>query len=153
MTPSYCRPLRHPWTNSPITTFAVKPSPKRSHSCCQTLTTQATKTNQEHDMTQYPPPRIAPAWDWLIATHSTKSSYRLILVPPAPLLFIVVVMVLSASSVEHIAGLVSFALLRSRGVYAVIGVALLFWMGKWRRETCYRLARLMLLAAIALIVW
>jgi cell division protein FtsW len=103
-------------------------------------------------MTQGPPPRVARAWDWLIGTHSKKSAYWLILGPTLALTFIGVVMVLSATSVEDIGGVGSFASLRSQGVYAVIGVALLFWMGKWRRETYYRLARLMLLVSIALLV-
>ena len=103
-------------------------------------------------MTQGPPPRVARAWDWLIGTHSKKSAYWLILGPSLALTFIGVVMVLSATSVEDIGGVGSFASLRSQGVYAVIGVALLFWMGKWRRETYYRLARLMLLVSIALLV-
>ena len=103
-------------------------------------------------MTTGPPPRVARAWDWLIGTHSKKSAYWLILGPTLALTFIGVVMVLSATSVEDIGGVGSFASLRSQGVYAVIGVALLFWMGKWRRETYYRLARLMLLVSIALLV-
>ncbi|HEY4577315.1 MAG TPA: putative peptidoglycan glycosyltransferase FtsW [Yaniella sp.] len=103
-------------------------------------------------MTQGPPPRVARAWDWLIGTHSKKSAYWLILGPTLALTFIGVVMVLSATSVEDIGGVGSFASLRSQGVYAVIGVALLFWMGKWRRETYYRLARLMLLVSIALLM-
>lgn len=102
-------------------------------------------------MSNGPTPRVARAWDWLTGTHSTKSAYWLILGPTLALTFIGVVMVLSASSVEDIGGAGSFASLRSQGVYAVIGVALLFWMGKWRRETYYRLARVILLLSIGLL--
>ena len=102
-------------------------------------------------MTNGPPPRVARAWDWLSGTHSKKSAYWLILGPTLALTFIGVVMVLSATSVEDIGGVGSFASLRSQGVYAVIGIALLFWMGTWRRETYYRLARVMLIASIVLL--
>lgn len=102
-------------------------------------------------MTNGPAPRVARAWDWLTGTHSTKSAYWMILGPTLALTFIGVVMVLSASSVEDIGGAGSFASLRSQGVYAVIGIILLFWMGKWRRETYHRLARLMLIASIVLL--
>ena len=102
-------------------------------------------------MTNGPAPRVARAWDWLTGTHSTKSAYWMILGPTLALTFIGVVMVLSASSVEYIGGAGSFASLKSQGVYAVIGVILLFWMGKWRRETYHRLARLMLVVSVVLL--
>lgn len=102
-------------------------------------------------MTNGPAPRVARAWDWLTGTHSTKSAYWMILGPTLALTFIGVVMVLSASSVEYIGGAGSFASLGSQGVYAVIGIILLFWMGKWRRETYHRLARLMLVVSIVLL--
>ncbi|HEY4559014.1 MAG TPA: FtsW/RodA/SpoVE family cell cycle protein, partial [Enteractinococcus sp.] len=103
-------------------------------------------------MTNGPPPRVARVWDWLTGTHSTKSAYWMILGPTLALTFIGVVMVLSASSVEYIGGAGSFASLRSQGVYAVIGIILLFWMGKWRRETYHRLARIMLIVSIGLLI-
>lgn len=103
-------------------------------------------------MTNGPTPRVARAWDWLTGTHSRKSAYWLILGPTIALTFIGVVMVLSASSVEFIGGQGSFASLSSQGLYAVVGIILLFWMGKWRRETYYKLAVIMLLASIALLV-
>src|SRR5690625_2821254 len=103
-------------------------------------------------MTNGPPPRVARAWDWLTGTHSTKSAYWLILGPTLALTFIGVVMVLSASSVEDIGGAGSFSSLKSQGLYAVIGIALLFWMGKWPHERYHRLARVLLIASIILLI-
>lgn len=103
-------------------------------------------------MTNGPTPRVARAWDWLTGTHSTKSAYWLILGPTLALTFIGVVMVLSASSVEDIGGAGSFSSLKSQGIYAVIGIILLFWMVKWRRETYHRLAKVMLIVSIVLLV-
>lgn len=103
-------------------------------------------------MTLGPAPRMARAWDWLTGTHSTKSAYGMILGPTLALTVIGVVMVLSASSVEYIGGAGSFASLRSQGVYAVIGVGLLFWMGTWQRTTYRKLAPIALLAAIVLLL-
>lgn len=102
-------------------------------------------------MTTGPPPRVARAWDWLTGVHSKKSAYWLILGPTIALTFIGVVMVLSASSVEFIGGAGSFASLSSQGLYAVIGLVLLFWMGKWKRHTYHKLAVIMLLASIVLL--
>lgn len=102
-------------------------------------------------MTTGPPPRVARAWDWLTGVHSKKSAYWLILGPTIALTFIGVVMVLSASSVEFIGGVGSFASLSSQGIYAVIGLVLLFWMGKWKRHTYHKLAVIMLLASIVLL--
>lgn len=102
-------------------------------------------------MTTGPPPRVARAWDWLTGVHSKKSAYWLILGPTIALTFIGVVMVLSASSVEFIGGAGSFASLSSQGLYAVIGLVLLFWMGKWKRQTYHKLAVIMLLASIVLL--
>lgn len=102
-------------------------------------------------MTTGPPPRVARVWDWLTGVHSKKSAYWLILGPTIALTFIGVVMVLSASSVEFIGGAGSFASLSSQGLYAVIGLVLLFWMGKWRRQTYHKLAVIMLLASIVLL--
>lgn len=103
-------------------------------------------------MTQGPAPRAARVWDWLTGKHSTKSAYWMILGPTLALTFIGVVMVLSASSVEYIGGAGSFASLRSQGLYAVIGIVLLFWMGKWRRTTYHKLAVVMLGASIFLLL-
>lgn len=102
-------------------------------------------------MTNGPTPRVARAWDWLTGVHSTKSAYWLILGPTIALTFIGVVMVLSASSVEFIGGAGSFASLSSQGLYAIVGLGLLFWMGKWRRETYHKLAVIMLLISIVLL--
>ncbi|GAA2040746.1 hypothetical protein GCM10009720_21450 [Yaniella flava] len=102
-------------------------------------------------MTNGPPPRVARVWDWLTGVHSTKSAYWLILGPTIALTFIGVVMVLSASSVEFIGGAGSFASLSSQGLYAIIGLVLLFWMGKWQRETYHKLAVIMLLVSIVLL--
>src|SRR5699024_4696492 len=98
-----------------------------------------------------PTPRVARAWDWLTGVHSKKSAYWLILGPTLALTFIGVVMVLSASSVEFIGGAGSFSSLSSQGLYAVIGLVLLFWMGKWRRQTYHKLAVIMLLISIVLL--
>ncbi len=103
-------------------------------------------------MTNGPAPRAARAWDWLTGKHSKKSAYWMILGPTLALTFIGVVMVLSASSVEHIGGAGSFASLRSQGLYAVIGIVLLFWMGKWQRTTYHKLAVVMLVASIFLLL-
>ncbi|HJF13254.1 MAG TPA: putative lipid II flippase FtsW [Enteractinococcus helveticum] len=102
-------------------------------------------------MTKGPAPRAVRIWDWLTGKHSTKSAYWMILGPTLALTFIGVVMVLSASSVEYIGGAGSFASLRSQGLYAVIGIILLFWMGKWRRTTYHRLAVALLVASIILL--
>ncbi|MDN6638827.1 MAG: FtsW/RodA/SpoVE family cell cycle protein, partial [Yaniella sp.] len=102
-------------------------------------------------MTNGPTPRVARAWDWLTGVHSKKSAYWLILGPTLALTFIGVVMVLSASSVEFIGGAGSFSSLSSQGLYAVIGLVLLFWMGKWRRQTYHKLAVIMLLISIVLL--
>lgn len=102
-------------------------------------------------MTIGPTPRVARAWDWLTGVHSQKSAYWLILGPTVALTFIGVVMVLSASSVEFIGGSGSFSSLSSQGLYAVIGLVLLFWMGKWRRQTYHKLAVIMLLISIVLL--
>ena len=39
----------------------------------------------------------------------------------------------------------------SQGLYAVIGIVLLFWMGKWRRQTYHKLAVIMMLVSIMLL--
>lgn len=103
-------------------------------------------------MTQGPVPPAARVWDWLTGKHSTKSAYWMILGPTLALTFIGVIMVLSASSVEYIGGAGSFSSLRSQGLYAVIGIILLFWMGKWRRTTYHKLAVVMLFASIFLLL-
>lgn len=103
-------------------------------------------------MTNGPSPRVARAWDLLTGVHSKKSAYWLILGPTIALTFIGVVMVLSASSVEFIGGAGSFASLSSQGLYAVVGLVLLFWMGKWRRQTYHKLAVITLLISIVLLV-
>lgn len=102
-------------------------------------------------MTNGPTPRVARAWDWLTGVHSTKSAYWLILGPTIALSFIGVVMVLSASSVEFIGGAGSFVSLSSQGLYAVVGLLLLFWMGRWRRKTYHKLAVIVLLVSIVLL--
>lgn len=103
-------------------------------------------------MTKGPTPRLGRVWDWLTGVHSTKSAYWLILGPTLALTSIGVVMVLSASSVEFIGTAGSFASLSSQGLYAVVGVLLLLWMGKWRRETYHKLAVTMLLVSIVLLL-
>lgn len=103
-------------------------------------------------MTNGPTPRVTRAWDWLTGVHSTKSAYWMILGPTIALTFIGVVMVLSASSVEFIGGAGSFASLSSQGLYAVVGIVLLFWMGTWRRQTYHKLAVIMLLISIVLLI-
>lgn len=103
-------------------------------------------------MTKGPAPRAARVWDRLTGKHSTKSAYWMILGPTLALTFIGVVMVLSASSVESIGGAGSFSSLKSQGLYAVIGIILLFWMGKWRRETYHKLAVVLLFASIFLLL-
>src|SRR5699024_3883759 len=80
-----------------------------------------------------------------------KSAYWLILGPTIALTCIGVVMVLSASSVEFIGGAGSFAFLSSQGIYAVIGLILLFWMGRWTRRTYHKLSVIMLLVSIVLL--
>lgn len=102
-------------------------------------------------MTNGPVPRVARAWDWITGAHSTKSAYWLILGPTLALTFIGVVMVLSASSVEYIGGQGSFASLRSQGLYAAVGIIVLFWMGKWTRATYHRLSVVTLIASIVLL--
>ena len=102
-------------------------------------------------MTIGPTPRVSRAWDWLTGVHSQKSAYWLILGPTIALTFIGVVMVLSASSVEFIGGSGSFSSLSSQGLYAVLGLVLLIWMGKWRRQTYHKLAVIMLLVSIVLL--
>lgn len=102
-------------------------------------------------MTNGPTHRVVRAWDWLTGVHSTKSAYWLILGPTIALSFIGVVMVLSASSVEFIGGAGSFASLSSQGLYAVVGLLLLFWMGRWRRKTYHKLAVIVLLVSIVLL--
>ncbi len=102
-------------------------------------------------MTIRPTPRVARAWDWLTGRHSKKSAYWLILGPAIALTCIGVVMVLSASSVEFIGGAGSFASLSSQGIYAVLGLVLLFWMGRWKRRTYHKLAVIMLLVSIVLL--
>src|SRR5699024_6539264 len=96
-------------------------------------------------MTIGPTPRVRRVWDWLTGAHSKKSAYWLILGPAIALTCIGVVMVLSASSVEFIGGAGSFASLSSQGIYAILGLVLLFWMGRWTRRTYHKLAVIMLL--------
>lgn len=102
-------------------------------------------------MTNGPTSRMAGAWDWLTGAHSHKSAYWLILGPTIALTVIGVVMVLSASSVEYIGGAGSFSSLSSQGLYAVIGLILLFWMGKWDRRTYHKLAVIVLLISIVML--
>jgi len=99
-----------------------------------------------------PSPRAARLWDWLTGRHSKNSAYWLILGPTIALTCIGVVMVLSASSVEFIGGAGSFASLSSQGLYAVIGLVILFWMKKWRRRTYHKLAVVVLLLSIVLLM-
>jgi len=103
-------------------------------------------------MTIGPTPQIKRVWDWLAGAHSKGSAYRLILGPTIALTCIGVVMVLSASSVEAIGGAGSFAALTSQGLYAVLGIAILFWMRTWQRRTYYQLAVMMLLLSIVLLM-
>src|SRR5690625_7488245 len=102
-------------------------------------------------MTNGPVPRVARAWDWITGAHSTKSAYWLILGPTLALTFIGVVMVLSASSVEYIGGQGSFASLRSQGLYAEVGIIVLFLMGKWTRANYHRISVVNLIASIVLL--
>lgn len=102
-------------------------------------------------MTKGPTPQMARAWDWLTGAYSKKSAYWLILGPTIALTALGVVMVLSASSVEFIGGAGSFASLSSQGIYAAVGLVLLFWMGKWRRETYHKLAVIILLVSILML--
>src|SRR5699024_7248450 len=83
--------------------------------------------------------------------HSEKSAYWLILGPTIALTAIGVVMVLSASSVEFIGGAGSFASLRSQGRSAVVGLVLLLWMGKWRRQTYHELPDTVLVVSIVML--
>jgi len=103
-------------------------------------------------MTIGPSPRVARAWDWLTGTHSKRSATWLILGPTIALTCIGVVMVLSASSVEFIGGAGSFSSLTSQGVYAAVGIAMLFWMKNWKRRTYRKLAVFLLLISIGLLV-
>lgn len=61
-------------------------------------------------------------------------------------------MVLSASSVEFIGGAGSFASLSSQGLYALVGLVVLFWMKKWRHRTYHKLAVIVLLLSIVLLI-
>lgn len=103
-------------------------------------------------MTTRTPRRVQRVWDWLTGTRAQRSTYWLILGPTIGLTCIGVVMVLSASSVEAIGGAGSFASLTSQGLYAALGLGLLFWMKKWKRKTYYRLAVIILLLSIALLL-
>lgn len=103
-------------------------------------------------MTIGPTPWAARAWDWLTGAHSKRSVTWLLLGPTIFLTCIGVVMVLSASSVEFIGGAGSFSSLASQGVYAVIGIAMLFWMKNWKRKTFHKLAKILLLVSIGLLV-
>lgn len=102
-------------------------------------------------MTIGPTPRAASAWDWLTGKHSKRSVTWLLLGPTIALSCIGVVMVLSASSVEFIGGAGSFSSLTSQGVYAVVGIAMLFWMKTWKRQTYRKLAVIFLLVSIVLL--
>lgn len=103
-------------------------------------------------MTAATPSRVARVWDWVTGEHSQKSAYWLILGPTIALTCIGVVMVLSASSVEFIGGAGSFASLRSQGLYAAVGIVMLFWMDKWQPRTYHKLAVILLLCSIVLLV-
>src|SRR5699024_7205220 len=126
----YRRPL-HQWISSKTITFAGMRSQKRSPRGYPTSIIRDIKTTkqQEHDMTIGPTPRVSRAWDWLTGVHSQKSAYWLILGPTIALTFLGVVM----------------------GLYAVLGLVLLIWMGKWRRQTYHKLAVIMLLVSIVLL--
>src|SRR5699024_11495160 len=101
--------------------------------------------HEERGSTKGPTARMARAWDWLTGAHSKKSAYWLILGPTIALTAIGGVMVLSASSVESIGGAGSFASLSSQGLYAVVGLVMLVWTGRWRRQTYHKLAGIRLL--------
>ena len=103
-------------------------------------------------MTIGSPPRVSRFWGWLTQKHSQRSANGLILWPTIILTGLGVVMVLSASSVELIDGAGSFSSLTSQGVYAVVGIAMLFWMKRWKRQTMHKLAVILLLVSIALLI-
>src|SRR5699024_10945114 len=51
-----------------------------------------------------------------------------------------------------IGGAGAFASLSSQGLYGVGGLVMLFWMGKWRRQTYHKLAVILLLMSIVILV-
>lgn len=91
-------------------------------------------------------------WGWIEGRATSGTAYFLIVASTLALTAIGVVMVLSASSVENIGGRGSYASLTSQGVYALVGIVLMFWLSRWRPETLRRYAWLLVIVAFVLLL-
>lgn len=91
-------------------------------------------------------------WGWVEGSQASRTSYFLIVASTLALTAIGVIMVLSASSVENIGGQGSYASLTSQGVYAVVGLVLMFWLSRWRPDTLRRYSWILVIAAIVLLL-